>query len=319
MSYAIIRNANYKKENLAGLYKHNERKNTNYSNKEISKNKLKDNYSIKKCNTTYTNALKILQKEHNLQGRIIKTTNVICELIITSDKEFFENIGKEETKRYFQTAYNFVANYKNLGEEYILSAKVHLDETTPHLHIVFVPVIHKLNTESGKTINKIACSEYWKGKDSYRILQDNFYKYIIENGFDLERGKSRKIEHLSTEKLKQVTDYDNIKYEIKNEQITQLETKKTSLILAQNNELIKYTNKLKQHLAKSYKAIESVQELEKENITLKHENENLRQENYRLRNYIDKTFEVAKHLFNFPVRTFKNLVDNFVKTFNNDF
>ena len=39
MSYAIIRNAKYKKENLAGLYKHNERKNTNYSNKDINKNK----------------------------------------------------------------------------------------------------------------------------------------------------------------------------------------------------------------------------------------------------------------------------------------
>ncbi len=38
MSYAIIRNANYKKDNLAGLYKHNERKNTNYSNKDINKN-----------------------------------------------------------------------------------------------------------------------------------------------------------------------------------------------------------------------------------------------------------------------------------------
>ncbi len=38
MSYAIIRNANYKKSNLAGLYKHNERKNTNYSNKDINKN-----------------------------------------------------------------------------------------------------------------------------------------------------------------------------------------------------------------------------------------------------------------------------------------
>ena len=35
MSYSIIRNANYKKDNLAGLYKHNERKNTNYSNKDI--------------------------------------------------------------------------------------------------------------------------------------------------------------------------------------------------------------------------------------------------------------------------------------------
>ena len=113
MSYAIIRNANYKKDNLAGLYKHNERKNTNYSNKEINKNNSINNYSIKSCNTTYTNALKILQKENNLKGRIISTTNVICEFIITSDKDFFERIGEEETKRYFQTAYDFVANYKN--------------------------------------------------------------------------------------------------------------------------------------------------------------------------------------------------------------
>ena len=91
------------------------------------------------------------------------TTNVVCELIITSDKEFFQKIGDEETKRYFQTAYNFVANYKNLGEKYILSAKVHMDESTPHMHLVFVPVVHTKDKKSGKPIEKIACSEYWKG------------------------------------------------------------------------------------------------------------------------------------------------------------
>lgn len=112
-----------------------------------------------------------------------------------------KKIGEEETKRYFQTAYNFVSNYKNLGEKYILSAKVHLDESTPHLHLVFVPVINAKD-KSRKTIQRIACSEYWKGKDSYKKLQDNFYKYVTENGFDLERGKQRDVEHLSTEKLK---------------------------------------------------------------------------------------------------------------------
>jgi hypothetical protein len=67
MSYAIIRNSNYKKDNLAGLYKHNERKNTNYSNKDIDKIKSINNYSLKQCNTTYLNAIKILQKENNLK------------------------------------------------------------------------------------------------------------------------------------------------------------------------------------------------------------------------------------------------------------
>ena len=71
MSYAIIRNANYKKDNLVGIYKHNERKNTNYSNKDINKTNSINNYSIKQCNTTYNNAIKILQQENNLKGRIM--------------------------------------------------------------------------------------------------------------------------------------------------------------------------------------------------------------------------------------------------------
>lgn len=314
MSYAIIRNANYKKDNLAGLYKHNERKNINYSNKEINKNNSIKNYSLKNCFTTYSNAIKILQQKNNLKGRIIKTTNIACEFIITSNREFFEKIGEEETKRYFQVAYNFVANYKNLGEQYILSAKVHMGESTPHLHIVFIPVIHTKD-KSGNKIEKIACSEYWKGKDSYKQLQDNFYKHIIESGFDLERGKEREVEHLSTEKLKQITNYDNIKYEVEQEEIQPIETKNMALIIAQNKELIQYTKKLKQQLAKSYIAIQKNEQLQKENMELRNKNQELQQENNKLKNYIEKTFETVKHLFSFPMDTFKRLVDNFVKSF----
>ncbi len=314
MSYAIIKNANYKKDNLAGLYKHNERKNINYSNKEINKNNSIKNYSLKNCFTTYSNAIKILQQKNNLKGRIIKTTNIACEFIITSNKEFFEKIGEEETKRYFQVAYNFVADYKNLGEQYILSAKVHMDESTPHLHIVFIPVIHTKD-KSGNKIEKIACSEYWKGKDSYKQLQDNFYKHIIENGFDLERGKEREVEHLSTEKLKQITNYDNIKYEVEQEEIQPIETKNMALIVTQNEELVQYANKLKQQLAKSYVAIQRNEQLQKENMELKNKNQELQQENNKLKDYIEKTFETVKHLFSFPMDTFKRLVDNFVKSF----
>ncbi len=74
----------------------------------------------------------------------------------------------------------FVAEYNNLGEQYIVSAKVHMDESTPHMHIVFIPVIHKLDKKSGKEIDKIACSEYWKGKDSYKKLQNKFYEYMTK-------------------------------------------------------------------------------------------------------------------------------------------
>ena len=315
MSYAIIRNANYKKDNLSGLYKHNERKNTNYSNKDIDKTKSIKNYSLKQCNTTYLNAIKRLQKENNLQGRIIKTTNVACEFIITSDRKFFERIGEEETKRYFQVAYDFVTNYKNLGEKYILSAKVHMDESAPHMHLIFVPVVHKLDNKSGKQIDKIACSEYWRGKDSYRQLQDAFYKYISDNGFDLERGKSRGTKHIDTETLKQITNYDNIKYELANNPIEPINSSNKSLILQQNKELIEYTKKLKLQLSKSYTAIKKIEKLENENTNLKYENQELKKENHRLKDYIDKTFEYVSILFNFSKTTLKDLVNNFVKHF----
>ena len=318
MSYAIIRNSNYKKDNLAGLYKHNERKNTNYSNKDIDKTKSINNYSIKQCNTTYLNSIKILQKENNLKGRIIKTTNVACEYIITSDREFFERIGEKETKRYFQTAYNFVASYKNLGEKYILSAKIHMDESTPHMHLVFIPVIHTVDKKTGKQIDKIACSEFWKGQDSYRKLQDAFYKYIFDNGFDLERGKSRGSKHIDTETLKQITNYDNIKYELEHNKVQPINTNNKALILKQNKELVTYTNKLKSQLSKSYCAIERVEKLQKENDNIKYENEKLKTENNKLKNYIEKTFEIVKHLFNFPINSFKNIVDNFIKHENKD-
>ena len=85
------------------------------------------------------------------------------------------------------------------------------------------------------------------------------------------------------------------------------------LIIAQNKQLIKYTKKLKGYLLKSYMAIEEVSKLKQENCRLKEENRNLKDKNQNLINYIEKTFEVVKYLFNFPIERFKRLVDNFVR------
>ena len=59
MSYAIIRNTKYKRENLKGIYRHNERRNKNYSNKNINPELSHRNYSLKYCKHSY-------EKEFNL-------------------------------------------------------------------------------------------------------------------------------------------------------------------------------------------------------------------------------------------------------------
>lgn len=218
MSYAIIRNEKYKSENLKGIYRHNERRNKNYSNKNIDKERSYLNYSIKSPTYTYEKEFERIRKEYNLKGQIKTVSNIACEYIITSDNAFFESIGEKETKRYFETAYKFVCEYKDLGEQYIMSAKVHLDEDTPHLHLVFIPVVHTTD-KKGNNIDKIACSEFWKEKDSYRRLQDAFYGYMVSNGFNLERGTPKEQtgrEHYDLKDFKLMTNFEDTKKKLEN-------------------------------------------------------------------------------------------------------
>lgn len=218
MSFAIIRNTKYKRENLKGIYRHNERRNKNYSNDNIDKEKTYLNYSLKSPKYRYDKEFDMMKERYKLKGQIKTVSNIACEYIITSDKQFFEEIGEEETKRYFETAYNFVAEYKNLGEQYIMSAKVHMDEETPHMHLIFLPVVHTQD-KKGNDIDKLACSEFWKEKDSYRRLQDAFYQYMTSHNFKLERGVPKEEtgrEHIDIKEYKEITNFDKTKEKLQN-------------------------------------------------------------------------------------------------------
>ena len=94
-----------------------------------------------------------IKEKYNLKGQIKTVSNIACEYIITSDHDFFERIGEEETKRFFETAYKFVVEYKDLGEQYIISAKVHRDEQTPHMHLIFLPVVHTTDKKGDFIMN----------------------------------------------------------------------------------------------------------------------------------------------------------------------
>jgi len=218
MSFAIIRNTKYKRENLKGIYRHNERRNKNYSNDNIDKEKSYLNYSLKSPKYRYDKEFDMMREKYNLKGQIKIVSNIACEYIITSDIQFFEEIGEEETKRYFETAYQFVAEYKNLGEQYIMSAKVHMDEETPHMHLIFLPVVHTQD-KKGNDIDKLACSEFWKEKDSYRRLQDAFYQYMTSHNFKLERGVPKEEtgrEHIDIKEYKEITNFDKTKEKLQN-------------------------------------------------------------------------------------------------------
>ncbi len=213
MSYAIIRNDKLTRVDAQGSYIHNDRRSKGHSNKDIDPTRTHLNFWCKKNELTYIKEFDKMKKEYDLKGTIRSNSNIMCEMMITSDNAFFNKIGLEETKRYFKESYKFVCNYKNPEEKYIVSAAVHLDENTPHMHLIYIPVIHTKDKE-GNDIDKICCRDFWKGIDSYRDLQNTFHKYITSKGFDLERGlpvEETRAKHEKIEDLKKLTNFENTK------------------------------------------------------------------------------------------------------------
>lgn len=213
MSYAIIRNEKLTRAQAMGAYKHNERKTKNHSNKNIDSSKTELNYYLKKNELSYIKEFDKIKEKYDLKGQIRSNSNIMCEMVFTSDQKFFDEIGYEESKRYFTESYNFICNYKNLGEQNIISAVVHMDEDTPHMHLLFIPVVHTTDKQGNK-IDKVCCRDFWRGKNSYRDLQNAYFKHISEKGFKLERGELVEVtnrEHYSVQEYKKITNFENTK------------------------------------------------------------------------------------------------------------
>lgn len=218
MSYAIVRNEKLTRSQAQGICVHNDRKAKNHSNKEIDISKTHLNYYLKKNELNYIKEFDRLKEENGLKGQIRSNSIIICEMIFTSDKEFFEKIGLEETKRYFEESYKFISNYKNLGEKNVISAVIHLDEGTPHMHLAYIPVIHTTDKQENP-IDKICARDFWQGRDSYRKLQNAYFEYVSSKGFELERGlpaEETGRKHERIQDFKQITNFENTKKILKN-------------------------------------------------------------------------------------------------------
>ena len=297
MSYAIVRNEKLTRDEAKGRYIHNERKTRGHTNKDIDLERTHLNYYLKKNELSYIKEFDNLRKEKDLKGHIKSNSIIMCEMLFTSDKEFFDNIGEKEIKRYFEECYKFVCNYKNLGEENILSAVVHLDEGVPHMHLVFTPVVHTKDKE-GNEIDKICSRDFWKGRDSYRTLQNNFYDYITSKGFELDRGKAVEetgAKHEKIEDLKKMTNFentkkvlDNIKLElpeipdINDIKIIKLNREKVEneIIKPKDkliNDLYQDNKKLYKELSKQVNLVDKATKYEKERKSIMYENRELKE------------------------------------------
>lgn len=102
--------------------------------------------------------------EVKLQNR--KDVNVMCSWVLTAPK----NLPETEQERFFKASYEFMAN--RYGKENVISAYVHLDETTPHIHFSFIPITEDkkkggFKVSAKEVINKRELQAFHQDLDSY--------------------------------------------------------------------------------------------------------------------------------------------------------
>ena len=277
---------------------HHERKKEAYvSNPDIDKAKSSDNYHLIKPEFTY---YKEIENRLEAGGCKVRSNSVkLVDTLITTKKEFFDFFSDKD---YFERALEFIS--ERVGKENIVSAVVHLDEKTPHMHLCFVPLTEDKRLSAKEILGNKAKMSKW---------QDDFYAHMKEVYDCFERGKPAKEtnrKHIPVRLFKDATQLNNQLEKIEKalEDINMLNaSKKRDAAVEMLNEwfpkassFISEVNRLKDNIDYFQ---EKENELREENAGLKMEKNTQRQEfrkELRAKNdYTEKLYESYKSYVDF--------------------
>jgi hypothetical protein len=203
MSFAVVHMQKFKINGIKGIQFHNQRERESKTNPDIDKSKTHLNYDLHNpTKIDFNKAIKEKIKNNVITNRAIrKDAVVMCNFVITSDKKFFNGLTDQQQKKFFEKSYEFFKN--RYGEKNIVSANIHLDEKTPHMHLSLVPVTKD---------NKLSAKRLFD-RNELRSIQDNYPKFMRGYGFDLERGidAEGKNKHIEIQKLKAIEIENKVK------------------------------------------------------------------------------------------------------------
>ena len=176
--YAILRFAKYKGPEIGHIESHNERTKEKYaSNPDIDTTRSHLNFHLLTPGRKYRAEA---EKQIAEAGCRTRSDSVrVVEALVTASPEFFKGKKKSEVKAYFTEALEFIQKYQS--KDTIISAVVHMDEKTPHMHLCFVPL-----TED----KRLSAKEIVGNKKKLTWWQDEFWKHMVKKYPDLERGES---------------------------------------------------------------------------------------------------------------------------------
>jgi hypothetical protein len=186
--------------------------------------------------------------------------NILCDWVITLPKEHKGDEAAE--KLFFEHSYNFMK--ERYGEKNIVSAYVHMDETTPHIHFAFVPVVpneNKKGKKKSKFDEKLSAKEVINLKELYSFhvdldnyLKENAPEYSFEVINEATKDGNKTVTELKREtELKKQTQIMAETAEIKDAAMAEIEdiTQKTTELTQDKQKIIDRINYLEQRLSDS--------------------------------------------------------------------
>ncbi|MGF2716653.1 MobV family relaxase [Bacillus cereus] len=200
----------YAKGNVQGLSNHWDRKTENHSNQDIDNERSHLNYDLcEKEGDTLSRINDRLSEVHSLNRKDLK----VCADWVVTLPENLKGLSENEQREFFEKTYEFLANRYG-GEKNVLSANVHNDETTPHMHFAFMPVVW----DEKKQKEKVSAKEVLTRKDLKTFHQDldkflkkeipHIYKEGILNNKTIGVDTVKDLKKYSEEILKQKDDMD---------------------------------------------------------------------------------------------------------------
>ena len=176
--YAIMRFAKYKGPEISNIEAHNERRKEKYaSNPDIDLSRSKHNFHLIEPPQRYRAEA---ERQISVAGcRTRKDSVRVVEVLFTATPEFFKGKKLPEIRQFFEETLRFFEQYQS--RKTIISAVVHMDEKTAHMHLSFVPL-----TPDGR----LSAKEIVGNKKKLTWWQDKFWEHMVAKYPDLERGES---------------------------------------------------------------------------------------------------------------------------------
>jgi hypothetical protein len=279
--YAILRFAKYKGPEIGHIQAHNERTKENYaSNPDVDTSRSPLNFHLVTPQRKYR-----AEAERQIAAANCRTRSDsvrVVEALITASPEFFRGKTRGEIKAFFQEALDFLGQHQS--PDTIISAVIHMDEKTPHMHLCFVPLTEDRRLSAKDIVGNRKKLTWW---------QDEFWAHMVKKYPDLERGESASATgrtHVPPRLFKEAVHLNRMKQQIQQllSDTTPFNKKAKSQELAAL--LAKYIPGVESLRTKLKKYDKAYQELTAQNAELKTELSDASQESVR------KRLEIAQKL-----------------------